>query len=392
MVWICLEWNLHQNAGVLDNAQMNPLFIRSFHQQRHARLGGVNGGEVVLDYGNPEGEQDWLRKSAGVMDMGFRTRICLVGADRARFLHGQVTNHVNRLREGEGIRAAITTPKGRLEADLNILCLKEELLLDAEPGLAAKLTARLEKYVVADDVQVVDAAPAYGLLTVQGPRSEAVLAGLGWLEFAPNPPGQPPVRLLESVHIPHPDLGEIYVAANPRLGRHLERGYDFYIPNPALERAAESLLEMVHRAGGGLTGWNAWETLRIEAGVPRFGVDMDEQCLPMECGLEPFSVAYDKGCYIGQEVLNRLHTQGRVTRALRGLRFLGSPRDMPQLHDKLVHQDREIGHVTSAVLSPVLGAVGMGYVRREFFQPGNRLEVLTRQGRCDVEVFDLPAA
>ena len=109
--------------------------------------------------------------AAGVMDLSFRGRLCLTGADRVRFLNGQVTNNVKDLRAGEGCYAALVTAKGKLECDLNIFNLPNELLLDFEPGLTATITQRLEKYVIADDVQVVDVAPHYGLLSVQGQRN-----------------------------------------------------------------------------------------------------------------------------------------------------------------------------------------------------------------------------
>ena len=117
-----------------------------------------------------------VHQSAGVLDLSCRSRICLTGADRVRFLHGQVTNDVKKLRVGEGCYAAITTNKGKMESDLNIFCLADELLLDFEPGLTEKISQRLEKFIVADDVQIADVAPHYGLLSVQGPKAEEVVS------------------------------------------------------------------------------------------------------------------------------------------------------------------------------------------------------------------------
>ncbi len=131
-------------------------------------------GEIsyfINDYGDWLGEYQALRENAGVLDLSSRSRLCLVGNDRARFLHGQVTNDIKKLRAGEGCYAAIVTAKGKMESDANIFNLAEEILLDFEPGLAGKVSARLEKFIVADDVQIMDAAPHYGLLSVQGPKS-----------------------------------------------------------------------------------------------------------------------------------------------------------------------------------------------------------------------------
>ena len=158
---------------------MTSLALHEFHAALHARFADVNGAEVVDHYGEPLAEHAALRACAGVLDLSFRGRLCLTGADRVRFLNGQVTNNVKDLRPGEGCYAALVNAKGRLESDLNIYCLPDELLLDFEPGYRAPITARFEKFVIADDVQVVDASPHYGLLSVQGPRSGDVIMRLG---------------------------------------------------------------------------------------------------------------------------------------------------------------------------------------------------------------------
>ena len=157
---------------------MTPLLLHEFHHRLGAQFAEVNGAEVVNDYGDWLAEHAALRENAGVLDLSFRGRICLVGKDRARFLHGQVTNDVKKLPVGSGCYAALVTARGKMVSDLNIFCLPDELLLDFEPGLTGKVSQRLEKFIVADDVQIVDAAPHYGLLSVQGPKAEAVIRAL----------------------------------------------------------------------------------------------------------------------------------------------------------------------------------------------------------------------
>src|SRR5471030_1946884 len=158
---------------------MNPLMLHEFHHGLCAQFAELNGAEVVNGYGDWLAEHAALDETVGVIDLSFRSRICLTGADRVRFLHGQVTNDVKKLRTGEGCYSAITTAKGKMESDLNIFSLADELLLDFEPGLTGKISARLEKFIVADDVQIVDAAPHYGLLSVQGPQAAEVINALG---------------------------------------------------------------------------------------------------------------------------------------------------------------------------------------------------------------------
>ncbi|HSY17356.1 MAG TPA: hypothetical protein VK815_03440, partial [Candidatus Acidoferrales bacterium] len=287
---------------------MNPLMLHEFHHTLGARFGELNGAEIVTGYVYVPAEHKALRESAGVVDLSFRSRICLVGADRARYLHGQVTNDVKKLKTGEGCYAAITTAKGKMESDLNIFCLADELLLDFEPGLTEKISQRLEKYIVADDVQIVDAAPHYGLLSVQGPKAEHVVRAIGL--FA-----EVPARPLGSVKVSEAMLGEIYLVRNARLGGKLGldgvsphpviEGFYLFVPNNSLGAVADKLVAAAKAVGGGACGWTAFEMARIEAGVPRYGADMDETNLPLECGIEGRAIVYNKGCYIGQEVIAR---------------------------------------------------------------------------------------
>jgi len=376
------------------------LFLHEFHHNLGAQFAEAGGAEVVNDYGDWPAEHAALRKNAGVFDLSFRGRICLVGNDRARFLHGQVTNDVKKLAVGSGCYAALTTAKGRMESDLNIFCLPDELLLDFEPGLTPKISQRLEKFIIADDVQIVDAAPHYGLLSVQGPEAEAVVRAIGLFTEIPAKP-------FDSAKISDATLGEIYLANQPRLGlrRHVaafesadmsthsivETGFDLFVPNHSLAAIADKLIAATKQIGGRVCGWQAFETARIEAGIPRFGVDMDETNLPLECGIENRAVSYNKGCYIGQEVINRIHSVGHVTKELRGLRLAGDLQSLPQKHDKLFRDGKETGYVTSAVKSPVLNAnIALGYIRREAGQIGAELTLRTATGESPAKIVELP--
>jgi len=371
----------------------------------------VNGAEAVNDYGDWQAEHAALRDTAGVLDLSFRGRICLVGSDRARFLHGQVTNDVKKLAVGAGCYAALVTAKGKMESDLNIFCLADELLLDFEPGLTEIILQRLEKFIVADDVQIVDAAPHYGLLSVQGPKAEEVVLGLGFAGREALLRAQAGRQVGPTiVTISDATLGEIYLANQLRFdgvigragsplpagGAHgvtrpTNSGLDLFIPNSSLAAVADKLLAVAKSVGGLACGWRAFETARIEAGIPRFGVDMDETNLPLECGIESRAVSYNKGCYIGQEVINRVHTIGHVNRELRGLRLADDLPALPQKGDKLFHNDKEVGSITSAVKSPTLNAhIALGYVRREANQIGSELTLRTVHGESLAKIVELP--
>ena len=415
--------------------QIMSLLLHEFHHGLGARFAGLNGAEVVNDYGDWLAEHAAVHQTAGVLDLSFRSRICLTGADRLRFLHGQVTNDVKKLRVGGGCYAAITTNKGKMESDLNIFCLADELLLDFEPGLTEKVSQRLEKFIVADDVQIADVAPHYGLLSVQGPKAEEVVRALGLFGRGEQPvppcgdprepetdtngpsvasPHQFPTETFASVKVSDMTLGEIYLMNHARLqstgwderprepqaNRHgssvasphqtISYSFDLFIPNDSLGAVADKLIAAAKQIGGRACGWQAFETARIEAGIPRFGVDMDETNLPLECGPAlRDAISYKKGCYIGQEVINRVHSFGHVTKELRGL-LLADPASaglpLPQRGDKLFREGREIGYITSAVKSPMLDAnIALGYVRREANQIGTDLVLRTAAGESSGE-------
>jgi folate-binding protein YgfZ len=384
-------------------SQMNPLMLHELHHGLGANFGELNGAEIVNDYGDWQAEHAALRETAGLIDLSSRSRICLVGADRARYLHGQVTNDVKKLRVGEGCYSAITTAKGKMESDLNIFALADELLLDFEPGLTEKISARLERFIVADDVQIVDAAPHYGLLSVQGPKAVEVVRALDLFN-------ELPARPLTFVKISDTTIGEIYLVNHARLdgmqgradnplpatGAHgvtrpTNFGFDLFVPNNSLGAVADKLIAAAKQIGGRAVGWQSFETARIEAGIPRFGADMDETNIPLECGIASRAIVYNKGCYIGQEVINRIHSVGHVNKELRALRLATNWETLPQRGDKLFHAGKEVGYVTSVVKSPTLSAnIALGYVRREVNQIGNELTLRTATGESPAKIVELP--
>jgi folate-binding protein YgfZ len=340
---------------------MTPLPLHEAHLSLGARFTEVNGSEVVSDYGDVSAEHAALRSAVGVMDLSFRGRLCLTGADRVRFLNGQVSNNVKDLRAGDGCYAALVTAKARLESDLNIFALPDELLMDFEPGLAPRISQRLERFIIADDVQISDVAAPYGLLSVQGPKSGATVAALGLTVTLPERP-------LSFATIRDPTLGELYLVNHPRLGA---AGFDLFVPAPALAAVLDKLITAARQSGGRPCGFQAWEIARIEAGTPRFGVDMDESNLAPEAGITGRAISYTKGCYIGQEVISRIRTYGEVAKSLRGLRLADDLPALPTKGDKLFHNGKEVGYITSAIRSPVLEAnIALGYVRKEVNEPG----------------------
>lgn len=360
---------------------MQPLALHEVHEALGARFAEERGAEVVGDYGDWLAEYGAVHASVGVIDLSFRGRICLTGQDQLRLLNGQVTNDIKALAPRTGCYAAFCGPKGRLVADVHVYRLAEEFLLEFEPGLTATLVARLEHHIVAEDVQVIDVAPHYGLFSVQGPKSIGVIQRLDF--FPPLPTDEN-----HFVSVADSSLGELYAV---RRGRTGGVGYDLFIPTAALGMVFDKLATAAQAEGGRVAGFRALEVARFEAGIPRFGIEMNETHLPPEAGLDRNAISYAKGCYTGQETIARLRTYGQVTKSLRGLQLLDKNPELPRPGDLLQVGGKSVGQVMSSLKSPKLGqGLALAYVRKECNSPGTELQIRTAAGPIAAVIVDLP--
>ena len=199
---------------------------------------------------------------------------------------------------------------------------------------------------------------------------------------------QLPTKLMSFVSVKSTTLGEIYWMNLPRLGTS---GFDLFVPTAALGAVMDKLITAAKTVGGRVCGWLALETARIEAGTPRYGIDMDETNLAPEAGIEARAISYSKGCYIGQEVIARIRTYGQVAKSLQGLRFEDAVKPLPKRGDKIYRGDKEIGYVTSAMASPTFKAnIALAYVRREHNEIGTELLVRTASGDLAAGIVSLP--
>jgi len=359
---------------------MGSLLLHDFHQAGGARFLDLNGQEAVAHYGDAPAEHAALGESAGILDLSFRGRLCILGTDRVKFLNGQVTNNVKDLRTGEGCYAALVSAKGKIQSDLHIYILENEILLDFEPGLVGAVQQRLEKYIIAEDVQVADVSAPYGLWSVQGPKAAAIIKRLSWNFAVPEEP-------CALVRIDDAALGEIHVMNHPRTH---SAGYDLFVPSQSMQAVADQLITAAKETSGRFCGWQALETARIEAGIPRFGADMDETNLASEV-LDTRAISYTKGCYIGQEIIARVRTYGQPAKSLCGLRLPDNLRALPVKGDKLFLGEKEVGYITSAAASPRLKTnIALGYVRREANQPGTELLLQMPPDKVPVKIVELP--
>jgi folate-binding protein YgfZ len=360
---------------------MEVLRLHDWHALAGAVFDESGSGERVASYGDEPGEYRALRRSVGVVDLSSRGRLVLLGADRQKLLNGQVTNNIKDLATGQGCYAALVNAKAKMISDVTVFALESELLLDLEPGRTVTVRERLEQFIIGEDVQVADAAPFYGLLALEGPRAAEMLRHLGLGEVLPA----------ENLGIGKqstPAWGEVYVANHARIGTV---GYDVFVPNDGLEAAASAFRDAAVVVEGKWVGERALELARIEAGIPRFGVDMNESNLPPEAGIADRAISYTKGCYIGQEVIARIRTYGQVAKSLRGMKLRGGGEALPATGTRLYHGDKEVGHLTSVADSPAVGGpIALGYVRKECHGPGTVLAVGTSAGPTQAEIVPLP--
>lgn len=305
------------------------------------------------------------RRGAGLIDRSDRGRVVVSGQDRAAYLQGLLTNDIAALKPGEGCYAAYLTPQGRMIADLLVYELGDLILLTMAGDVTATVLGRLDQFIFSEDVQLGDVTGTFAQYAVIGPGAAKVAAEvldgvsaelLSTLDEHAN------MRALAGGH-------PVIVARVTDTG---EPGFDVFVEHGQ----AGALRTKLQQAGATPIDAATADTVRIESGVPLFRRDMDEDTIPLEAGIEGRAISLTKGCYVGQEVIIRvLHRgHGRVARKLVGLVLEGGS---PVPAGATVRSgDREIGHVTSATISPALDRpIALAYVHRDFVQPGTRVMV-----------------
>jgi folate-binding protein YgfZ len=282
-------------------------------------------------------------------DLSSHGKLRTVGRDRVRFLNGLLTNDVAALRPGEGCHAAMLTVKGRVIAEGIVLADEDALWIDVEPALAAKVLATLERHAIVDDVSFEDQSAALDEIGVYGEGARAALEAV--LGALPELPRHGHLRRGETRVVAVRDLGldgyRLIGGARPIAARLADRA-DWIADDEA-------------------------EVLRVEAGVPRYGVDVGEDHLPIEARLDD-AISHTKGCYMGQEPIARLAARGHVNRRLCGLRLDGDGPAPAGATLSAPGRD-DAGHITSSVRSPRLGPIALGYVHRSLWAPGTALTV-----------------
>jgi glycine cleavage system T protein len=354
--------------------------LADFHLSQGATLTEYHGALVPARYRDSKAEYAAARNAAGIFDFSFRVRFAARGPDRVGFLHNMLSNDVKSLGPGQGMYATLLDVKGHILSDLRVYSEPDQILLETDADLIEKTVNALERYIIMDEV-TLERLNWCGL-AVQGPRSHALLEStLG---------GAPP-SLPEFGHFRSGLSGlPLHVV---RLSSTGEEGYELWAPWEDAGKTTAMWQTLLARAAGlGAVpcGTEALEMLRIEAGIPRYGADFGEDTLPLEAGLLN-ALSFTKGCYPGQEIVERARSRGHVNWKLVGVAVDGLV--PPSVGEKLMAEGKEVGEVTSACFSPSLNRpIALAYVRREVSGLGARLTLASgpAAGICELPFYRRP--
>lgn len=348
----------------------SPLF--PIHESQEAVFGTFGDWHFAMRFGEVAHEYRAARTSVAVADWGFHTLIRLTGPDRHSFLNRLVTNRVEPS-PGDGVHAFLLSSTGKPLIEMWIYDRGEDTLLEVPQSLRTRVRDDLERYHFREDLQVHDASADFAGLALLGPQARATLSHVQ----------QAPIPELPLYSCLDVDL-EGVPALCCRTGRLGVEAYVLWVPRSRAAAAWETLLGATPAPEA--IGMEALEVLRVEAGVPAYGLDYNEDTLYLE--MAPMdSYVEDKGCYIGQEVVARVLHQGHVNRRLVGLEIEGEADDPAEPGSELLQGDAPAGRITTTVVSPALGPIALGYVRRDHFAAGTELGL--PDGR-KVRVVDLP--
>lgn len=336
-----------------------------------ARTTSVAGRAVARHFGDPAAEYRAVRRAAAVAVRSDLVPFRMSGRDPVKMLHGLLTNDVAGAPAGKGVYGGLLTPKGRTVADLRAFHRDpSELLLLLPAEAVTGASEHLRKYVPPMFARWEDVSAALVVLGVYGPAAAEVVRGV----LAVDPP-------VEEDSFIEPDVGgaRLLVTATREAGG--EPGFDLVVPAEVAAELWERLRAEAEQRGGGPVGHGTLETLRVEAGRPRYGAELSEEVIPTEAfeaiGWMPRAISFTKGCYTGQEVIVRIAHRGHVNRHLRGLLLGDSPAPPPSTALRHPETGKEIGRVTSSAVSPLMGGtVCLAYVRREV-EPGSEVVVAT---------------
>jgi len=332
----------------------------------------IHGNPVIpaADFGDVCAEFKALLSGCGIYDLTARVKIALTGGDRIRWLNGMVTNNVRDLAPGHGIYAFLLNPQGHILGDLYAYNRGDSLLIDADQSESEELLATFDHYIIMDDVEVMNVSDKLSAIGLAGPKMRDVLSQAGFEISSLEP--------LQFVDVIWRQMAVTVV-----------RGDNASVESYELWLAPEQvplLRDALTKIGATLVGTTALELLRIASGIPRYGQDIRERDLPQETEQQQRALHFSKGCYIGQEIVERIRSRGSVHRKFTGFEVQGP---LPAVGTKIQTDGRDTGEITSAASLPVTNgerSVALGYIRREVAIPGKQFQL----GNTQLSVAVLP--
>jgi folate-binding protein YgfZ len=334
------------------------------HRAAGARLAEYDGCALPESFSQLEQEYSAAKERVALFDTSWRATLKLTGRDRVKYLHAITSNNIQALAPGSGTLALLLNPQGRILSELEVYVLAESVLVRTHASAREGTFATLKKFVIASDVKIEDATADTGSMAIEGPRAP---------ETVEQCCGQ---KLEEMPALAVRDVAVEGMACQLVRRAHFgQPGAEFIAARACLAPLWQKLLAAVHAQGGQPIGMATLNTLRLEAGVAWYPADFNEAMIPHEAAVETTHISFNKGCYTGQEIVERVRSRGHVNRKRVSLKF--STAAPPAIGTKLRASGTgaEVGFVSSAAASPNLQpAVGMGYLRREQFAPGSVVE------------------
>lgn len=335
------------------------------------RMGEYCGVETAASFGDPRAEYEALVKGCGVYDLGWRAKIALTGPDRVRWANGMVTNNVRDLPVGRGNYNFLLNAQGHIQADLYVYNLGERLIVDTELWQTEKLKQIFDKFIVMDDVEIQDISEKLTALAVRGPKAVAVLPSIG-IDVAEE---------LEPLTMQEVDWNGIRLSLT-RMASPVTRTYEVWGTPDDIRKLWKALMD----SGAKPVGTEALEMFRVAAGVPRVGVDIRDRDLPQETE-QSHALHFAKGCYVGQEIVERIRSRGAVHRRLAGLLIQDT---VPARGSKIQADGKEVGEITSALKVPTAEGertLALGYLRRDAAEPGTLVQIDGSQAKVVLPPF-----
>jgi aminomethyltransferase len=351
--------------------------LAGVHRRAGAKMGVWFGCALPDDFGDAREEQRFANESVALIDKNYRAYFTFTGPDRVRYLNAILTNNIKDLANGQGVVSLLLNAQGRILAEIETFAEGEKLFCISYLMIRERLAEVLEKYIIMDDVTFSDDAGKLGTLAVEGPRAAEVvkeltgvdldsLPQLGWADVTVSS------RTSEGATAGKTSSENSDAAIPCRLVRRFAGG-EFIVGRDRLEELWDVLLQAARRHDGGAMGYTALSAQRLVQGVPWFGYDFGEKQIPHEAGLESSHISYTKGCYTGQEIVERVRSRGQVNRRRVELLFAGD--GVPENGTELTVDGKAVGFVTRAARSwyPP-GVLGMGYLSKEHRGVGAKVQ------------------